>query len=76
VQTLTTLVSFNGADGANPRAALIADAAADHYGTKEAGGANSRGTVFKIAKTAGGYANTPPRSSASTSPTGMVHLPG
>ncbi len=57
--TPTTLVSFNGSDGASPRGSLIADASGDLFGTTELGGANGDGTVFEIAKTAAGYASTP-----------------
>ena len=57
--TPTTLVSFNGADGANPVGSLIADANGDLFGTTFGGGANGDGTVFEIAKTATGYASTP-----------------
>src|SRR6266404_1655534 len=56
---LTPLVSFNGTDGARPRAGLLADANGNLFGTTEAGGALGFGTVFEIAKTAGGYASTP-----------------
>ena len=41
------------------QAGLIADAAGDLFGTTAYGGANGDGTVFEIAKTAGGYATTP-----------------
>jgi hypothetical protein len=55
--TLTTLVSFNSTDGAYPLAGLLADAAGDLFGTTTEGGNSSPdGTVFEIAKTAGGYA--------------------
>ena len=54
-QTLTTLYSFSGSDGANPYAGLIADASGALYGTTFYGGAgyvsvSSRGvgTVFKL----------------------------
>jgi uncharacterized repeat protein (TIGR03803 family) len=57
--TPTTLVSFNGSDGFDPTGGLIADANGDLFGTTHGGGANSDGTVFEIAKTASGYANTP-----------------
>ena len=57
--TPTTLVSLSGADGAAPSAGLIADANGDLFGTTEQGGASGVGTVFEIAKTVGGYANTP-----------------
>jgi hypothetical protein len=57
--TPTTLVSFNGADGSLPLAGLIADANSDLLGTTSSGGAYGYGTVFEIAKTAGGYTNSP-----------------
>ena len=44
----TTLVNFNGSNGASPYAGLIADAVGDLFGTTEAGGANNFGTVFEI----------------------------
>jgi uncharacterized repeat protein (TIGR03803 family) len=65
---LTTLVNFNGPDGANPDASLIADADGNLFGTTANGEAAGGGTVFEIAKTAGGYASTPPPSSASAAP--------
>ncbi len=45
--TITTLASFNGTDGANPRAALIMDSSGNLYGTTEAGGLGL-GTVFEL----------------------------
>jgi uncharacterized repeat protein (TIGR03803 family) len=57
--TPTTLVSFNGANGANPEANLIADANGDLFGTTFQGGGFEDGTVFEIAKTGAGYASTP-----------------
>jgi uncharacterized repeat protein (TIGR03803 family) len=44
---LTTLVSFDGTNGASPYAGLI-QVNGDFYGTTEAGGTNDYGTVFKI----------------------------
>ena len=45
----STLISFDGADGAGPEASLIADANGDLFGTTGGGGANgSYGTVFEI----------------------------
>ena len=59
----TILVSFcalaNCADGRTPKSSLMGDARGNLFGTTEAGGANSQGTVFEIAKTASGYASTP-----------------
>ena len=57
--TLTTLVTFNGANGSKPDSSLIADANGDLFGTTSMGGANGQGTVFEIVKTAAGYASTP-----------------
>jgi uncharacterized repeat protein (TIGR03803 family) len=48
----TSLASFDGTDGLNPRAALVQDSDGNFYGTTEGGGAYSSGTVFKV--TAGG----------------------
>jgi uncharacterized repeat protein (TIGR03803 family) len=45
----SVLYSFKGgSDGANPFAALIADAAGNLYGTTFFGGASGKGTVFKL----------------------------
>ena len=61
--TPTTLVSFCGlancADGALPIGGLIADAKGNLFGTTFGGGADGRGTVFEIVRTASGYASTP-----------------
>jgi uncharacterized repeat protein (TIGR03803 family) len=47
--TETVLYSFGGgSDGAYPYAGLIQGADGNFYGTTPSGGANSRGTVFKI----------------------------
>jgi uncharacterized repeat protein (TIGR03803 family) len=47
-QTFTTLLSFNGKDGANSAAGLIQATDGNFYGTTSEGGANSAGTVFRI----------------------------
>ena len=47
--TLSTLVTFNGTNGNQPYASLIADASGNLYGTTGSGGANGDGTVFEIA---------------------------
>jgi uncharacterized repeat protein (TIGR03803 family) len=57
--SLATLVTFNRPDGIAPFADLMADANGNLFGTTQYGGANGNGTVFEIAKTAGGYASTP-----------------
>ena len=49
--TLTTLASFNGANGAYSYAGLIADAAGNLYGTTSEGGNSGYGTVFKLSDT-------------------------
>ena len=46
---LSTLLAFDGANGAFPDAGLIADANGNLYGTTQNGGANGRGTVFELA---------------------------
>ena len=45
---LTTLVSFNNTNGADPEAGVVQGADAILYGTTASGGANGYGTVFKI----------------------------
>ncbi len=57
-QTLTTLHSFSGSDGdgASPRAAVILGTDGNLYGTTFTGGANGKGTVFKV--TPGGTLTT------------------
>jgi len=65
--TATTLVNFcslgsslaNCADGKHPMGGLIADAKGNLFSTTSGGGADDGGTVFEVAKTAGGYASTP-----------------
>jgi uncharacterized repeat protein (TIGR03803 family) len=47
-QTFTTLVNFNGTDGATPLVSLVQGVDGNLYGTTWAGGANNGGTVFKI----------------------------
>jgi uncharacterized repeat protein (TIGR03803 family) len=51
--TITTLASFNGPNGLNPRSALIADASGNLYGTTQYGGAAGYGTVFTLQKGSG-----------------------
>ena len=66
--TPTTLVTFSalgydGTEGINPTAGLIADASGNLFGTTfddlSPWGPMGNGTVFEIAKTADGYASTP-----------------
>jgi uncharacterized repeat protein (TIGR03803 family) len=46
--TLTTRVSFNSSNGANPHGSLVADANGNLYGTTYAGGANNDGIVYEL----------------------------
>src|SRR5208282_3285952 len=55
-QTLTTLHSFDGTDGASPYATLVQGFDGNLYGTTYSGGASNNGTVFKI--TTGGALTT------------------
>src|SRR5208337_2012564 len=52
--TLTTLLSFNGANGDGPHSDLIADAAGDLFGTTVLGGASGDGAVFELVNHGGG----------------------
>ena len=52
--TETVLFSFDGTDGQNPRASLIADGAGNLYGTTPAGGKYQHGVVFELAPPAEG----------------------
>jgi uncharacterized repeat protein (TIGR03803 family) len=47
----TTLVNFNGFNGAQPEGGLFADTSGDLFGTTSGGGANNYGTVFEIRNT-------------------------
>src|SRR5205085_1365604 len=47
--SLTTLASFNGANGAGPQAGVIMDGSGNLYGTAFGGGALGAGTVFELA---------------------------
>ncbi len=48
--SITTLVSFTGSNGAYPYGGgLFIDADGNLFGTTSSGGANSRGTVFEVA---------------------------
>ncbi len=48
-QTLTTLATFNGPNGANPIGGLTLDAAGNLYGTTQYGGPGTGGTIFELA---------------------------
>jgi uncharacterized repeat protein (TIGR03803 family) len=51
--TLTTLASFGGTNGADPRSALILDSNGNLYGATVGGGASNDGTVFELAAGSG-----------------------
>ena len=57
--TPANLLNFNGTDGFQPAAGLTADASGNLFGTTAGAGVYWDGTVFEIAKTAGGYASAP-----------------
>ncbi|MEH2417076.1 choice-of-anchor tandem repeat GloVer-containing protein [Nostoc sp.] len=46
--TLTTVVNFNGTNGAAPSAGVFAGSDGNLYGTTSAGGSQSKGTAFKL----------------------------
>lgn len=52
------LRAFNGADGSGPGSRLILDAAGNLYGNTNHGGANSRGTVFRLSPSTGVWKET------------------
>ena len=47
--TLTTLVSFDGTNGANPQGGLVQGVDGNLYGTTADGGASGDGTIFRLA---------------------------
>jgi uncharacterized repeat protein (TIGR03803 family) len=51
--TLTTVASFNNANGDNPYGALVMDSSGNLYGTTYTGGSSSDGTVFEVAAGSG-----------------------
>ncbi len=53
--TLSTLVSFSSANGAQPSGNLIADAKGDLFGTTFLGDSNNAGTAFELVKGSTGY---------------------
>jgi len=58
---LTTIHSFNGADGFNPLAAMVQDTDGNLYGTTNGGGAHGLGTVFSLSLGLGPFVKTQPR---------------
>ena len=61
--TITTLASFNGTNGANPGAGLVLDAQGNLFGTTNVGGtgggSNGLGTVFELSPSRGAHHNQP-----------------
>ncbi len=53
--TPTILADFTSSSGEYPGEGLVADANGDLFGVTESGGTYGDGTIFEIAKTAGGY---------------------
>jgi uncharacterized repeat protein (TIGR03803 family) len=54
-----TLVTFNGTNGTEPFAGLIADPNGDLFGTTTFSGSSTAGSVFEITDSEGVYAGTP-----------------
>ncbi len=48
--TITTIASFNGANGGLPYGGVIIDAQGNLYGTTDTGGAHNEGTIWEVAK--------------------------
>jgi uncharacterized repeat protein (TIGR03803 family) len=46
--TIQTIASFTGSNGADPRGSLLVDAAGDVFGATDGGGANGLGTVWEV----------------------------
>jgi uncharacterized repeat protein (TIGR03803 family) len=65
---ITTLVSFNGSNGAYPLAGLSLDAIGNLFGTTSAGGASGIGTVFELVA-------TPEPSTLMLAAIGLISLP-
>jgi uncharacterized repeat protein (TIGR03803 family) len=51
--TITTLASFDGTDGARPVGGVVLDGGGNLYGTTDGGGAANHGTVFELAHGSG-----------------------
>ena len=57
-QTFTVIHTFQGPDGANPKARLTLDPGGHLYGTTELGGVNGGGTAFRMTPSAPGWVLT------------------
>jgi uncharacterized repeat protein (TIGR03803 family) len=55
--TFTTLISFNGTNGANPAANLVQGPNGNFYGTAPNGGASNSGAIFEISPDGGFFTN-------------------
>ena len=54
----STIAAFDGTDGAEPMAGLIADSSGNLYGTTFQGGTYNTGTVFKLTRSGGVWPET------------------
>jgi uncharacterized repeat protein (TIGR03803 family) len=50
---VTTLASFNGSNGSNPRCGVVEDSSGNLFGTTQTGGPGGYGTVFEVAHGSG-----------------------
>lgn len=53
--TVSTVLTFDGSNGAYPEAGLIADTSGNLYGTTSSAGTYNGGTVFELTKSNGGW---------------------
>jgi uncharacterized repeat protein (TIGR03803 family) len=76
-QNLTALYTFNGGkDGYGPLGPIVVDSAGNIYGTTQAGGVHSGGTVYELTPSGNGWTQTILHSFSSACEHGNVHPDG